>query len=307
MVATTQGCELPRFVRDLLGTAPKVGEGVNSWLFRVARVLHPYRSEPEIVTLLESATHGEHIRSGEIERAVRNSKAAAWQPGEPIPRVGSPAKWPEANAEEIRRINASGPTVTDLLQMTPGGCGMDEDDGKNCASVVSRLFGTPSQPDPLVCIGKSKAEFATRPLSVWMSNGKLPTSTLIVPSPMSKRIGLTKEGKESEHCLDNTGPRRFLVLEFDRGTVDDHAARLWHLAAFAPLVLVVHSGGKSLHGWFYCQGQSETVLRKFMAYAVSLGGDDATWTRSQFVRLPGGLRDGKTRQSVFYFDPGALK
>ena len=120
---------------------------------------------------------------------------------------------------------------------------------------------------------------------------------------MRARIGRTKEGRESEHTLENTGPRRFLVVEFDKGTADDHAARLWHLAGYAPLVLVVHSGGKSLHGWFYCQKQPESALRKFMAYAVSLGADRATWTRSQFVRLPAGQRDTGARQSVFYFDP----
>ena len=63
---------------------------------------------------------------------------------------------------------------------------------------------------------------------------------------------------------------------------------LLHLAKVAPLVLAVHSGGKSLHGWFYCAGQPEEKWLHFMRYAVSLGADPATWTRSQFVRLPEG-------------------
>ena len=32
------------------------------------------------------------------------------------------------------------------------------------------------------------------------------------------------------------------------------AALLLHLAEKAPLALAVYSGGKSLHGWFYCSG-----------------------------------------------------
>ena len=40
-----------------------------------------------------------------------------------------------------------------------------------------------------------------------------------------------------------------------------------------------------------------------MRHAVELGADKATWSRSQFVRLPAGLRDTGARQSVFYFDP----
>jgi hypothetical protein len=44
-------------------------------------------------------------------------------------------------------------------------------------------------------------------------------------------------------------------------------------AKFAPLALVVHSGGKSLHGWAACAGIAEDELRKFMAYACELGAD----------------------------------
>jgi hypothetical protein len=97
-----------------------------------------------------------------------------------------------------------------------------------------------------------------------------------------------------------------LVVEFDQGTFDEHAALLVHLAKLAPLVLVVHSGNKSLHGWFYCEGQSEEKVVRFFQYAVSLGADQATWTRCQLVRMPDGLRDNGKRQSVIYFSPATL-
>jgi len=117
---------------------------------------------------------------------------------------------------------------------------------------------------------------------------------------MSAATGLTKDGKESAHTLANTGPRRFLICEFDTGTPDEHAALLIHLAGYAPLVCAVHSGGKSLHGWFFVHGQPEEKVLKFFRYAVSLGGDPATWTRSQFVRMPDGTRDNGSRQAVFF-------
>ena len=121
--------------------------------------------------------------------------------------------------------------------------------------------------------------------------GKLARQQFIVPSPMLRKIGRAKDGHVSSRTLENTGPRRYLVVEFDKGALDQQAALLLNLASHAPLALVVHSGGKSLHGWFYCAGQSEEELRKFMRYAVNLGADPATWTRCQLVRLPGGLRD----------------
>ena len=125
---------------------------------------------------------------------------------------------------------------------------------------------------------------------------------------MTAKTGLTLEGKESAHCLANTGPRRFLVIEFDQGTPDEQAALLDYLSHRGPLVLVVHSGNKSLHGWFYCVGTSDEVLHRFMILARRLGADLATWrNRSQFVRMPDGRRAPKgERQSIFYFNPEIL-
>src|SRR5262245_2661328 len=64
----------------------------------------------------------------------------------------------------------------------------------------------------------------------------------------------------------------------------------------APFVSAVHSGGKSLHGWFDVHGEDEKKIKWFFRYAVSLGADPATWTRSQFVRMPGGRRDNGKAQ-----------
>src|ERR1700691_2406902 len=50
---------LPQFVRDLLASGPPpAGEGVNLWLFRMARVLHPYRGELEIADILRASVAG---------------------------------------------------------------------------------------------------------------------------------------------------------------------------------------------------------------------------------------------------------
>ena len=44
-----------------------------------------------------------------------------------------------------------------------------------------------------------------------------------------------------------------------------------------------------------------------MRYAVSLGADPATWTRSQFVRMPEGRRDNGQRQTAYFFNPKPLE
>jgi hypothetical protein len=68
--------------------------------------------------------------------------------------------------------------------------------------------------------------------------------------------------------------------------------------------MILSSAGKSRHAWWNCHGTTEQTQGRFMRYAVSLGADPATWTRSQFVRLPMGWRHDKgARQEVLYFNP----
>lgn len=293
MNATTNR-NLPQFVRDLLASPPKRGGGLNNWFYRVARVLHPYRADDEISLLLQAATAGERIKPGEIERAVERSRATAWRPGQPAVGVTAPA-WPAVNQEQREAVIHTGEGLVDLWEVSP--VRLEDNDG-HTEEIIDRLFPG----NPLLCVGRSNWNFETR--SRETLRGCLAELQLIVPSPMSARTGHTQEGEESEHTLDNTGPRRFLVIEQDDGNADEQSAVLLHLAETrAPLVLAVHSGSKSIHGWFWASGQPEDKLRRHMLYAVSLGADRATWSRSQFVRMPGGTRDNGNPQTVYFFDP----
>ena len=145
---------------------------------------------------------------------------------------------------------------------------------------------------------------------------------------MTARTGTTQTGRTSPKTNANTGPRQYLVIEFDfkpdersedarllgfakqfglNTTRDICAALADHLAQIAPLALVIWSGGKSLHCWHPCAGVPEEKLKTLFTYACTLGADPATWTPSQFVRIPCG-RNAKTmkRQEVLYFAPGLL-
>ena len=293
---TPQNAPLPQFVRDLLASPPRRGGGLNSWLFRVARALHPYRTPPEIVATLAAATAGEPVKPGEIERAVANSAATAWQPGDKPHFTRQAPAWPAVNTELREAITARG-GLDDLWKSSPNQIG----ENKHTEEIIDRLFPG----NPWLCVGASNRDFKTRRCDEL--RGELSALALIVPSPMTARTGKTKDGKTSEHALDNTGERRFLVVEFDTGTADEQAVLLLHLATMAPLALAVHSGGKSLHGWFFCAGQSEEITRRFMRYAVSLGADSATWTRCQFVRIPDGTRDNGEQQTVHFFNPAVVE
>jgi hypothetical protein len=292
------GSLLPQFVRDMLASPPARGEGLNLWFYRVARRLHPFRDSEDIMELLRAATEGEPVKHGEIERAVEQSKATAWKPGQAPQSVRQVAAWPKVNAEQREAVIAFGLGLVDLWEISPV---RFEDNESHTERIIDALFPG----DPLLCAGRSNWDFATRSRKEWQ--GELAALQLIVPTTMTARIGQTQEGKESAHALSITGPRRFLVIEQDGGTIDEQAAVLLHLAERAPLAMAVHSGSKSIHGWFYCVGETEERLRGFMQCAVSLGADRATWTRSQFVRMPDGRRHDGAPQAVYFFNPTVLK
>jgi len=295
---TMRAAILPQFVRDLLASPPHRGGGLNLWFYKVARVLHPYRNAAEIIELLKAATAAEAVKLGEIERAVERSATTAWKPGQSLRNTTQASAWPNVNAEQREAVAATGVGLVDLWELSPE---RFADNRSHTEQIIDELF----LPDSLLCAGQSHCDFVTRSRSEW--RGKLAELQVIVPNPMTARIGRTQEGKQSAHTLETTGGRRFLVIEQDVGTIDQQSAVLLHLAERAPLAVAVHSGSKSIHGWFYCAGQSEEKLHGFMRYAVSLGADRATWTRSQFVRMPDGTRNNGERQTVYFLNPRVLK
>jgi hypothetical protein len=219
----------------------------------------------------------------------------------------SPPTWPEADAKRIAELTADGRGLADLWEASPV---RFDSNAPRAEELIATLFPG----NPLLCIGdpcilpdgSPSQTFDTKPHEAW--RGDIARHSLIVPSPMSNVWGRRKsDGKPSKHTLDNTGPRRFLVIEFDNGSLDSQASRIFHLASKAPLALVTHSGSKSLHSWFYCQGQAENSLHRFMRYAVTIGADKATWLRSQFVRVPDGTRDDGRAQRAYFFNPQVIK
>jgi hypothetical protein len=134
---------------------------------------------------------------------------------------------------------------------------------------------------------------------------KIDAMEYFVPSPAIRRLYLNKDGTKSHHCGKMYGARYYLVIESDTLSKDQAAGVLIHLSQFAPLILVVDSGGKSLHGFFDCAGVPEPMVEQFFAYAHRLGADPALMKVMQFARLPNGTRLGGARQTVLYFDPSA--
>jgi hypothetical protein len=128
---------------------------------------------------------------------------------------------------------------------------------------------------------------------------------------MTALTGITQQGRVSARSETNVGSRRWVVIEADikqdnklwapvlteatsLGISDQDlgAALLLTVSQVAnvPLTAVVHSGSVSLHGWFYAANKSYTEQERLYQIGAHWGGDPATWTLNQWVRMPNGTR-----------------
>lgn len=272
--------------RVALPTCPDAGEGVHRWIFICCLRLHERGIPVDQWDQYIAPKASRELQPGEIANAAKTVTKQGYVPG---------PKWSNV-LETVRDSILAGPgTLASLAADSP--FPIMEGGPSYTTSYMATLFPG----DPLINAGPSKFTFTTRTLTEWGED--LARMQFVVPSPMQARHGHTVSGKRSAHCLDATGPRIYLVVEFDKGTLDDHSKLLRFLSIYAPLAMVVHSGNKSLHGWFMVADETEDTIQRFFDRTVMMGADVATWTRSQFVRMPDGLRTGGIRQRVIYFDP----
>jgi len=217
--------------------------------------------------------------------------------------------------EEISAIATEDDTLASL-QEASGEIPPDQE------GVLRKLFN----PQDYICCAREKNDAQTYPLESWLKSG-MKQVRLMVPNPMSKPWGINQKGRQSARCLDNTGPRKYLVVEFDfnegkceqcdallkileqmgRSIMDMNAALHAHLQQYLPLAMVVFSGGKSLHGWYPCGGIPEEQLIEFQNYAQSLGADFTLFIPCQSVRMPWGVRENGAVQEVVYFNQEVLQ
>ena len=278
-------------------SCPPAGEGVHRWLMEAAWACRKFGLTPDAAAQeLEARMTRRPTSRNEIEDAVKRAFGAQRVIWHSKRNWQAPAKWPEANAEQIEAVAASGLSVADLWEASPI---RFDDEQPRTAEILEQIFPG----DPLLCAG-SKYNFFTMHLSQFKADAD--ALEQVVPSPMLSKWGRTKEGKESQHTLEATAPRRFLVIEGDGTSKDQQAAVLLHLAERAPLSLVVDSGGKSLHGWFFVAGKSDEQLAPFFRRACALGADKGLWLGSQFVRMPDGTRDNGNRQHILFFNPETI-
>jgi hypothetical protein len=221
----------------ILNLCPEAGQGCHRWLFYASKQLQEHGVEwgDDVEAALKELMSRDPNSENEIKDAWN---AAAKNEAAATPR------WSEVKPARIAEIIESGFNVRDLIAQSPEPVLLDG--GSRTAKYLDALFTG----NPLVWLGstyikKGRTEWRGEvlPREVW--RGLDHTYEFVVPSPMAARRGLNKNGKISKRCLDNVGPRKWLVVEFDSGSYDHHAALHWHFSTRMPLACVVFSGGKS--------------------------------------------------------------
>jgi hypothetical protein len=138
-----------------------------------------------------------------------------------------------------------------------------------------------------------------------------------IPNPVIGNAAMTKTtGRLSERALDNIGPRWYLVIEFDEGSKDDNAKIISHLrdeyfrmCIETSLVMILDSGGKSLHSFWFVKDLSEDDVGRMGKRAFELGACSSTLqNRAQMVRVPDVLRPETNRiQEIYYLNTKGIK
>ena len=264
--------KLPEFLRKMLLSPPKQGAGLHPWIFRCVRQLKNHRPDSEILRIMQLASQNcGRDTSREIMEALHNAKSS----DEPIVRGpsisadGVAISWPAPNPQLIASIQ---PLDADFLQANMPTARPDTE------TAVSTLFPG----NPLLCVATAPHSARTEFREFW--RGKFQFMPLMVSSPMISKTGVNLSGRVSPRCLNI----------------------IWRLREILPPVMVVHSGGKSLHAWFHTEFLPPDDLVRFLSAAALLGADTSTFAKCQLVRIPGGRRDCTTRQPILYFDPNAI-
>jgi hypothetical protein len=235
---------------------------------------------------------------------------------------GRPDNWPGELRSQIQnardKVLAGGPTKAAIPLVSFGPRDAEQvwgwlKEGRSLQALKDASPSNPRQPtevilrtlfpnDPFICatLGSRGTQVAGR-LSDHTPNF-LRDCSFIVANPMRT--------SEEKRCDENIADRRFFVLELD--ITSDHpawtnvlaeakhagftvrdlcAAALLFMSTSYPLVLVVDSGGKSLHGWFYAPAIADH--NEFCTKARKCGADRRICVPSQLWRMPWGTRRDK--------------
>jgi hypothetical protein len=295
--------------------APRQGSGLHHWLLAKSRdlLLANYPAE-QVASMLLTAAANSGRTTQDIETEIANAISGAIEYIDSHPSIRSyyrnrnsvSVHRPDPLAIEFRgnKLDRRKPRLPVNLELQYWVIHREKvriDEGQGVKSFDYRLLFANINFFIAACYEVGK-EYAVRSLEQWRFMTNFPKMGYVVPSYFS-------EANCTRADL-NVGERLFIVVEFDKGPLFSQ----WILHNYlnrmnpaTPLIMLVWSGHKSIHGWYACYGLSEYRVRTFQRKASELGADQTCISPSAWIRMPNGFNyKYKTKQKVLYFDEEQL-
>jgi len=127
---------------------------------------------------------------------------------------------------------------------------------------------------------------------------------------MTGDCGLTGAAKISYRCEATVKDLRFALMEMDDNPIETQVAFWLHCIDLKlPVAAIIHSGGKSIHGWMKVDCGKDTEKWEkdvkgwlFGEFGKHYGIDTACSNKARLSRLPGYYRENKGLQHLLYLN-----
>lgn len=278
---------------------PPEGQGHNAGLIKVAAIC--YRMG---VSYEDTLAHLQDIYSTDRidyrtapERAVKR----IWGGDGEIPAEDTEGAAPDMQEELLLRFRRT--TGAQLLEASPHKTKIKP------RSIIKALF----DPADIINIQHTGREAGTllKVEDLEEYEDTLHSYKFLNPSTFKKVEGVPNPldgDKVSTRCNANVKARPYMVLEMDSkddAQVERFTTYALELSKFAPLVLAVDTGNKSIHFWFDARAAKPEQVTAIFNLSCLHGADKALGVRSQIARMPNvsAADEGRGAQRVLYYDP----
>jgi len=276
---------------------PPPGTGCHPFLLKVAnlgRIAFIRRDQVE-KDLLKYIPAGDRVvEVREVQEAC--AKAFSIAPHVRVPQV-------QFDPVLLEKMLAKGAGVTEADIRSKSPCPIPVDPREQTALVLEHLFS----PTDYVFMGPLRG-WIVRQVKDWLVSVQTGRHEMdfIAPNPMTGELAKCTCGKESWRCDASVKDFRFAVVEFDTLTKEQQYG-FW-VTVDLPVVALIDSGNKSIHGWIRVdckslEGWDEKVKQKLFDENLSpLGVDSSCRNPSRLSRTPGVYRKDKGAwQKLLYF------
>ena len=304
-----RAAKLPRDKAYTVLTLVEEGGGHNASLLSVAATCFKMGvSFEDTLDHLEASYSPERM---DYESAPKRAVARIWEAEGDMSKLcdGDNAGAPDLKEEMLlrfRRTPASG-----IAEESPGLLSTP------AIKIIERLF----QPKDIINIQQTALEYGTLvrvdQLAVKLvgMGAALEDFKFLNPANFKEVAGVPnplQNNKVSTRCNANVKARRWVVLEMDskeEATSERFNTFAMTMGQFAPLVLAIDTGNKSIHFWFDASDVKPEVRRGFFNLACLHGSDPRLAVKSQIARMPNtpSAGEGRGPQRVLYFDPEGVK